>query len=122
MNPSTQTSILTLCRCGWVGLDSSTQSALWHDHASNSWGGIHERVGEMAVSNPLNALGMARVREETAKMARLARWKRYQRERMEADTLALAEMRLKRGALTTLALVLGLGGVALAVIGIWRGL
>lgn len=121
-----QTSILILCRCGWVGLDSSTANALrgWHDHAFNIRGGMHERVGEMAISNPLNALGMARVREEAADMARLARWKGYREHQgeltMGADTLALAEMRLRRGALTALAMVLGLGGVVLTVVGIWR--
>lgn len=115
-----QTAILTICRCGWVGIAHSSAAALenWHCHAFDAHGDSHERVGEMAVSNPLNALGLYRVREEAQEQARLARWKGYQREHgaLETEPLAAAEGRLRRGALTALAMMLALGGLVWEVV------
>lgn len=125
---TTQTSILTLCHCGHVGIASSSHEALqqWYQHSFDAVGGMHERVGEMAIANPLNALGLYRIRQEAMEQARLARWREYQKQHGEFATLhaplAVAERRLKRGAWTALAMVLGLCGIVLMVMRIWRGL
>lgn len=117
---TTQTTILTLCHCGHVGIASSSHEALqqWYRHSFDAVGGMHERVGEMALSNPLNALGVARVRAEAADQARLARWRGYQKQHGEFhvdDDLALSEGRLRRGALTALTITLAVAGIVWAV-------
>lgn len=135
-----QTAILTGCKCGWVGMAHSSAAALenWYQHHFDARGGFHERVGEMAVSNPLNALGSYRIREEAVEQARLTRWKSYQKEHDKIgvlltsaivnspdfgfrtttdEPLPVAEGRLRRGALAALAMA---GGIALAVLEIWR--
>ena len=118
-----QTSILTLCHCGHVGIASSSHEALqqWYQHSFEAVGGMHERVGEMAVSNPLNALGVARVRAEAADQARLARWREYQKQHGEfqVEPLEAVEARLRRGAVAAITITLAVVGLVAAL---WRGL
>lgn len=115
------TSILTLCHCGHVGIASSSHEALqqWYRHSFDAVGGMHERVGEMAISNPLNALGVARVRAEAADQARLARWRGYQKLHGEFEIgvdLAVSESRLRRGAVAALTITLAVAGIVWAVV------
>ena len=121
--PANQTSILTLCRCGHIGIASSSHEALqqWYRHSFEAVGGMHERVGEMAISNPLNALGVARVRAEAADQARLARWRGYQKQHGEFETelLGAVEARLRRGAMAAITITLAVAGLVAVL---WRTL
>lgn len=95
MTEQSNTAILAECRCGWIGMAHSSETATqnWHDHAFSARGGCHERVREMAVAIPADGRAVGALVEEVTGLNALGMFRKHEHLPFERRGMEMVERR-----------------------------